>query len=31
VLGWNRPRLVMQYRKLLREGVSFEDALRGPA
>jgi NADPH-dependent 2,4-dienoyl-CoA reductase/sulfur reductase-like enzyme len=31
VLGWNRPRLVMQYRKLIRDGASFEDALRGPA
>jgi NADPH-dependent 2,4-dienoyl-CoA reductase/sulfur reductase-like enzyme len=28
VLGMNRPRLVMKYRKLLREGVSFEEALR---
>jgi 3-phenylpropionate/trans-cinnamate dioxygenase ferredoxin reductase subunit len=31
VLGWNRPRLVMQYRKLIRDGASFEAALRGPA
>src|SRR5262249_22980723 len=30
VLGFNRPRVVMQYRKLLREGVSFAQALRGP-
>lgn len=30
VLGWSRPRLVMQYRNLLREGVSFEEALRSP-
>jgi NADPH-dependent 2,4-dienoyl-CoA reductase/sulfur reductase-like enzyme len=30
VLGWNRPRLVMQYRRLLREGASFEAALAGP-
>jgi 3-phenylpropionate/trans-cinnamate dioxygenase ferredoxin reductase component len=29
-LGFNRPRLVMQYRRLLREGASFEEALRGP-
>lgn len=28
VLGMNRPRVVMKYRKLLREGVSFEAALR---
>lgn len=31
VLGWNRPRLVMQYRQLIRDGASFEAALRGPA
>ena len=31
VLGWNRPRLVMQYRRMLREGASFEAALAGPA
>jgi NADPH-dependent 2,4-dienoyl-CoA reductase/sulfur reductase-like enzyme len=30
VLGWNRPRLVMQYRRLLRDGASFEQALAGP-
>ena len=30
VLGFNRPRLVMQYRRLLRDGASFADALRGP-
>jgi NADPH-dependent 2,4-dienoyl-CoA reductase/sulfur reductase-like enzyme len=30
-LGWNRPRLVMQYRRMIRDGASFEDALRGPA
>jgi NADPH-dependent 2,4-dienoyl-CoA reductase/sulfur reductase-like enzyme len=30
VLGWNRPRLVMQYRKLIRDGSSLEEALRGP-
>ena len=30
VLGWNRPRLVMQYRRLLRDGASFEAALAGP-
>jgi NADPH-dependent 2,4-dienoyl-CoA reductase/sulfur reductase-like enzyme len=30
-LGWNRPRLVMQYRKMIRDGASFEQALRGPA
>ena len=30
VLGWNRPRLVMQYRRMLREGASFEAALAGP-
>jgi len=29
VLGFNRPRLVMQYRKRLREGASLADALRG--
>jgi NADPH-dependent 2,4-dienoyl-CoA reductase/sulfur reductase-like enzyme len=28
VLGWNRPRLVMQYRKAIREGATLEDALR---
>ena len=27
VLGFSRARLVMQYRKLLREGASFADAL----
>lgn len=31
VLGWNRPRLVMQYRRLIRDGARFDDALRGPA
>jgi 3-phenylpropionate/trans-cinnamate dioxygenase ferredoxin reductase subunit len=30
VLGWNRPRLVMQYRRMLREGATFEAALAGP-
>jgi 3-phenylpropionate/trans-cinnamate dioxygenase ferredoxin reductase subunit len=30
-LGWNRPRLVMQYRRMIRDGASFEEALRGPA
>jgi NADPH-dependent 2,4-dienoyl-CoA reductase/sulfur reductase-like enzyme len=30
VLGFNRPRLVMQYRRMLREGASFEAALAGP-
>jgi NADPH-dependent 2,4-dienoyl-CoA reductase/sulfur reductase-like enzyme len=30
VLGWNRPRLVMQYRRLLRDGASFEAALAAP-
>jgi 3-phenylpropionate/trans-cinnamate dioxygenase ferredoxin reductase subunit len=30
VLGWNRPRLVMQFRKAIREGASLEDALRRP-
>jgi len=30
-LGFSRPRLVMQYRKLIRDGASFEEALRGPA
>jgi len=29
-LGWSRPRLVMQYRRMLREGASFEEALKGP-
>jgi NADPH-dependent 2,4-dienoyl-CoA reductase/sulfur reductase-like enzyme len=28
VLGFNRPRLVMKYRALLREGASWEEALR---
>ncbi len=30
VLGWNRPRLVMQYRRMLRDGASWSDALAGP-
>jgi hypothetical protein len=30
-LGFGRPRLVMQYRKLIRDGAGFEEALRGPA
>jgi NADPH-dependent 2,4-dienoyl-CoA reductase/sulfur reductase-like enzyme len=30
VLGWNRPRLVMQYRRMLRDGASWRDALAGP-
>ena len=30
-LGFSRPRLVMQYRKLIRDGASFEEALRRPA
>jgi NADPH-dependent 2,4-dienoyl-CoA reductase/sulfur reductase-like enzyme len=30
VLGWNRPRLVMQYRRMLRAGASWRDALAGP-
>ncbi len=27
VLGWNRPRLVMKFRRLIREGASLADAL----
>ncbi len=30
VLGWNRPRLVMKYRGMIREGVPFSEA-RSPA
>jgi NADPH-dependent 2,4-dienoyl-CoA reductase/sulfur reductase-like enzyme len=30
VLGFNRARLVMQYRRMIRDGASFEAALAGP-
>jgi NADPH-dependent 2,4-dienoyl-CoA reductase/sulfur reductase-like enzyme len=29
VLGFNRPRLVMKYRKMIREGVGFDEAMEG--
>jgi 3-phenylpropionate/trans-cinnamate dioxygenase ferredoxin reductase subunit len=29
VLGMNRPRMVMQYRKLIADGASWDEALRG--
>jgi NADPH-dependent 2,4-dienoyl-CoA reductase/sulfur reductase-like enzyme len=30
VLGWNRPGLVMRYRRMLRDRASWRDALAGP-